>query len=131
MDDIYACALDAIIRAFDCQRASILLFDTWTPCDLWHGAGCQTTIDMRSNGHSPWQRDSNDVRPISVSDIAKSDLPEDLKQVVPAEGIGALSFIPLEENRRLLGKFMVYYDQPHALATRKPVSADDRPAIGV
>ena len=116
MDDIYACTLDAIIRALDCQRASILLFDHLDTLRFVAWRGLSDHYRHAVEGHSPWQRDSKDVRPISVSDIAKSDLPKDLKQVVAAEGIGALSFIPLEENRRLLGKFMVYYDQPHSFS---------------
>src|SRR4029078_1130126 len=116
MDDIYACTLDAIIRALDCQRASILLFAHLDTLRFFACTGLSDHYRHAVEGHSPWQRDSKDVRPISVSDIAKSDLPKDLKQVVAAEGIGALSVIPLEENRRLLGKFMVYYAQPHSFS---------------
>ena len=41
---------------------------------------------------------------------------EPLKQTVAAEGIGALAFIPLMAQGKLIGKFMVYYDKPHAFA---------------
>jgi signal transduction histidine kinase len=33
-----------------------------------------------------------------------------------SEGIGALAFVPLVSRGRLLGKFMVYYEEPHAFA---------------
>jgi PAS domain S-box-containing protein len=113
MDDIYACALDAIIRALDCQRASILLFDHSDTLRFVAWRGLSDRYRRAVEGHSPWQHDSKNAEPISVGDIAKGDLPEDLRQVVVAEGIGALSFIPLQETKGLLGKFMVYYDQPH------------------
>jgi PAS domain S-box-containing protein len=35
---------------------------------------------------------------------------------VRAEGIGALAFIPLKEDGRLIGKFMAYHDSPHVFA---------------
>ena len=33
-----------------------------------------------------------------------------------SEGIGALAFVPLVSRGRLLGKFMIYYDEPHVFA---------------
>ena len=47
--EVYDAALDAIMRALDCQRASILLFDNAEyRCGSWHGAGCPSTIAARS-----------------------------------------------------------------------------------
>src|SRR6185436_8793128 len=37
-----------------------------------------------------------------------------LQDTILAEGIRSLGFLPLGRPGRLLGKFMVYYDQPHA-----------------
>jgi signal transduction histidine kinase len=36
-----------------------------------------------------------------------------------SEGIGALAFIPLVTRGKLLGKFMVYYDQPHVFTSQE------------
>ncbi len=43
-------------------------------------------------------------------------MPEGLQGVIRAEGIRALSFIPISAEGRFLGKFMTYYDQPHTFA---------------
>jgi hypothetical protein len=43
-------------------------------------------------------------------------LPDSLKEAVLYEGIGALAFIPLKEEARLIGKFMAYHDVPHVFA---------------
>jgi PAS domain S-box-containing protein len=64
-------------------------------------------------GHSPWSAESRDAQPICIADIDAADLPEVLKQAARSEGIGALAFIPLKEDGRLIGKFMVCHDTPH------------------
>jgi two-component sensor histidine kinase len=112
--DVYDAALDAIIRALGCERASILLFD---------GAGVMKFVGWRGlsdgyrsavEGHSPWTRESRDPQPIAIDNIGKAELDAGLKATVKAEGIGALAFIPLTAHGRLAGKFMTYYGAPHA-----------------
>jgi signal transduction histidine kinase len=39
-----------------------------------------------------------------------------LRAVIQREGIGALAFVPITFDKRLLGKFMVYYNAPHTFA---------------
>jgi PAS domain S-box-containing protein len=41
------------------------------------------------------------------------EVSEELKAVVRAEGIAALAFIPVFVERKIVGKFMAYYDAPH------------------
>jgi PAS domain S-box-containing protein len=112
--EIYEAALDAILRALRCQRASILLFDRSGTTRFVAWRGLSPEYRRAVEGHSPWGPDTREPQPICLSDVAGSDLPRSLKHVVQAEGIAALAFIPLWENGRLLGKFMVYYDAPHA-----------------
>jgi PAS domain S-box-containing protein len=115
-EEVYTAALDAIIRALDCQRASILLFDhagvMRFVASRWLSEEYRRAVD----GHSPWTRESNNPGPIAIDDIEHSDLPEELKQTIHREGIAALAFIPVTEGGRLLGKFMTYYDRPHAFS---------------
>ncbi|MEJ0078147.1 MAG: PAS domain S-box protein [Alphaproteobacteria bacterium] len=116
LDDIYDSALEAILRALRCTRASILLFDADSVMRFvrWHGLseGYRQAVE----GHSPWTADAANPAPVRISDIASADLDGSLKQTVAAEGIGALAFIPLMADGRLIGKFMVYYDTPHEFA---------------
>jgi two-component sensor histidine kinase len=51
-----------------------------------------------------------------MEDVSSADLDASLKQTIAAEGIGALAFIPLVVQGQIIGKFMVYYDSPHAFA---------------
>lgn len=111
-DDIYEAALDAIIRALGCERASILLF---------HDAGVMKFVAWRGlsdgyreavEGHSPWTRETEDPEPITVGDIDTAEIDRSLRVTLKAEGIAALAFIPLAANGELVGKFMTYYAAP-------------------
>jgi PAS domain S-box-containing protein len=81
------------------------------PFVAWRGLsdGYRKTTE----GHSPWRKDDPHPKPVCIPDVAVADLDRALKSVVTAEGIGALAFIPLVNDRRLAGKFMVYYNAPH------------------
>jgi PAS domain S-box-containing protein len=48
-----------------------------------------------------------------VEDVETSNFEPALKSIVKAEGIGALAFVPLVSNRKLIGKFMAYFNAPH------------------
>jgi len=70
-------------------------------------------------GHTPWQPDDFDAQPISVSDIATADLDDHLRNVIQKEGIQALDFVPLVSGRKVIGKFMFYYNSPHVCSSEE------------
>lgn len=111
--DVYQAALDAIRRALRCDRASILLLDDSGQMNFvaWHDLSERYRDAV--HGHSPWTRESLDPEPICVPDLSRSPMPDHLNVAVGAEGIVALTFIPLMVSGRLIGKFMGYYNAPH------------------
>lgn len=114
LSDIFNAALDAILNALQCDRASILLFDE---TGVMRFVAWQSLSDEYRNamdGHSPWKAGEKQPVPICVDDVSTGDLTEGLKALVKKEGIGALAFIPLVYNGTLIGKFMVYFNHPHA-----------------
>jgi PAS domain S-box-containing protein len=112
-DDIYEAALDAIIRALGCERASILRFNDSKVMKFVAWRGLSDGYRQAVEGHSPWTHDTTDPLPIFVSDIEAAELDTSLKVTIKAEGIAALAFIPLTTKRGLVGKFMTYYAAPH------------------
>src|SRR5581483_5811061 len=110
---IYDAALDAILRALRCQRASILLYDAAGVMRFVAWRGLSDAYRAAVEGHSPWERDEQNPEPVCIEEVAAADLPDDLKRVVRTEGIAAVAFIPLQQDGALLGKFMAYYDAPH------------------
>jgi PAS domain S-box-containing protein len=111
--EVYEMAMDAIIKALGCSRASILLFDEAGVMRFVASRGLSREYRKAVEGHSPWRADESDPRPFGVSDMGAADLAPGLKTVILDEGIAALAFIPLISELRLIGKFMVYYDEPH------------------
>lgn len=115
-EDIYEAALDAICRAFDCRRASVLRFDAGGVMRFVGWRGLSDHYRETTDGHSPWQAGARRAEPITIDDIDDADEPEALKAVIRREGIGALAFIPLFADGEVIGKFMVYHDAPHAFS---------------
>src|SRR5579872_4367209 len=115
--EVYEGALDAIIAGLNCKRASILLFDDAGVMRFAAWRGLSAEYRMAVDGHSPWLPGENEPQALWLEDIKAASLDESLRQVVQREGIGALAFIPMLYGGTLLGKFMVYYDAPHAFTT--------------
>ncbi|GEM_PF-296107 len=113
LNDVYQAALQAIVGALQCDRASILLFDDTGVMRFVGSHGLSEAYRNAVEGHSPWKPEQKDPEPVCISDVNTADLGDSLKATVRAEGIGALSFIPLVSNGKLIGKFMTYYDAPH------------------
>jgi PAS domain S-box-containing protein len=111
--DAYDSALDAILTALRCDRASILCFDETGVMRFLAWRGLSAAYRAAVEGHSPWKPGDTDPRPIFMHDIDAADIPDPLKATVKAEGIRALAFIPLVANGGVIGKFMTYYEAPH------------------
>src|SRR3954471_7898992 len=109
-------ALDAINRALDCQRTAILLFDEGGVMRFVAWRGLSDAYRQAVEGHSPWTMGEANPRPMHFEDVAASALSEDLKETIAREGIGAVAFIPIQQDGRLIGKFMAYYDAPHTFS---------------
>jgi two-component system CheB/CheR fusion protein len=112
--EIYDAALDAILDALDCDRASILLFDESSIMRFVGWRGLSAEYRCAVEGHSPWTADEQNPQPISIDDLAIAEIDASLRKVIEREGIAALCFIPLVTGGRLIGKFMAYFDEPHA-----------------
>lgn len=113
LDDIYDAALCAIADALKCERASILRFDEARQMRFMAWRGLSDDYRRAVDGHTPWTFGQSDAEPILISDILDTDEPQALKQVIVAEGVRALAFIPLNIGGRVIGKFMLYYARPH------------------
>jgi PAS domain S-box-containing protein len=113
---VYEAALDAIVNALRCSRASILRFDECGVMRFVAWRGLSERYRRAVEGHSPWSPAEINPEPVCLADLAGADLPAELKKIVAQEGIGALAFIPIVANGRLAGKFMAYYEAPHTFA---------------
>jgi len=115
VEQIYEQAFAALERMLHVDRVSILLLDGHGVMrfQAWHGLS--TEYRQGAEGHSPWRADEPNAEPVLIPDVRAANLGA-LQQLITGEGIAALAFIPLVESGQLLGKFMLYYNQPHVFA---------------
>ena len=111
-EDIYDAALSTICDALNCERASILLFDAEGTMQFVAWRGLSEAYREAVSGHTPWSRGQHGAEPILVEDIKTADEPEALKDVILKEDVRSLAFIPLTAAGGVVGKFMIYHDQP-------------------
>ena len=110
---VYDAALDAILAALACERASILMFDDSDVMRFVGWRGLSDEYRHAVEGHSPWDRDEENPRPVYFENIGLSELSVALKETIAREHIAAVAFIPILIDGRLAGKFMAYYERPH------------------
>jgi len=112
LNEVYAAALDAIISALRCDRASILLYDDQQVMRFVAWRGLSATYRKAVEGHSPWKPGTRNPKPTYIADMRLADIGP-LKVTMRREGIRAAAFIPLVIEGKLTGKFMVYHRAPH------------------
>jgi PAS domain S-box-containing protein len=115
LKDSYGAALDAIMDAMHCSRASILRCESDGIMRFVAWRGLSEGYRRATTGHLPWTLDDANPEPVCMTDIDRAELDPPLKSIVKQEGIGALAFIPLMAEGRLVGKFTVYYDTPRQI----------------
>ncbi|HLU48829.1 MAG TPA: PAS domain S-box protein, partial [Planctomycetota bacterium] len=111
--DVAEAALDTVIEATRADRASLLLFDEQNVTRFRAWRRLSPRYRAAVEGHSPWGPEDSDAIPIAVADVLTDQSLETVRDTITGEGIRALAFVPLIHDDRVLGKFMVYYDQPH------------------
>lgn len=114
--DVYKAALDAIMNAIRCDRASVLLFDDQGVMQFVAWRGLSDAYRKAVTGHTPWTPDVKNPQPVFVPNVETADVSDSLKQVATREGVCALAFIPVVVNGRLIGKFMAYHNAPHTFS---------------
>jgi signal transduction histidine kinase len=112
-------ALDAIECAVRARRSAVLLCDAEGVMRFRASRGLSESYRSAVEGHSPWPREARSPTPVLIGDVRDDPALAHLRTSIEAEGIRALAFIPLVEGARLIGKFMVYYDEPRELSPQE------------
>ncbi len=118
VEDVYDPALDGVRELFGADRSSILLFDTDQVMRFRAWRGLSAAYRAAVEGHSPWSPDERDPQPILIPDTDRDETMAPYRQLFAAERIRAIGFVPLVEQGRLLGKFMMYWDRPRSFSAR-------------
>ncbi|MGI9556920.1 MAG: diguanylate cyclase domain-containing protein, partial [Solirubrobacterales bacterium] len=117
LEEVFAETLSCLRAAVHADRAAILLTDMAGVMRFAASAELSAEYRQRVEGHSPWPAGDPDPQPVLVRDVEASTGYEDLLPTLRAEGIRALAFVPLLHRGELIGKFMLYFAEPHDFTT--------------
>jgi signal transduction histidine kinase len=117
VEEICDIALEALTEGLGVSRSSVLLFDSQDVMRFVAWRGISAGYRLAVEGHTPWQPDAHNPEPIVIADVTLERSLAPLLPAIESEGIAAMAFIPLISLGRVIGKFMLYYDEPHALGT--------------
>ncbi len=114
LGDLYEKAIDATIESLRADRAAILLLESDGIMHFKAWRGLSPDYLLAVEGLSPWHKDDPTPRQIVLPNITGTELdPPHFKTLVLHEGIQAVAAIPLSYSRHVIGKLMVYFDDPH------------------
>jgi PAS domain S-box-containing protein len=116
LEGVYVPALEAIVRQVRTDRCAFLLFDSDGVIRFKAWRGLSDEYRRAVEGHSPWRPDQQGVAALVVADVNTDPELASYRAAFDAERIRALAFIPVLHGGRLLGKFMLYSDQPWAFS---------------
>ena len=116
LGEIYEAALTCLGGSLGTDRSAILLFDDRDVMRFVASRGLSAGYCAAVDGHSPWSAETRDAAPVVVEDVQLDDSLAELRPVIEAEEIRGLAFFPLTLGEKLLGKFMVYFGEPHTFS---------------
>jgi|RhiMethySRZTD1v2_1073278.scaffolds.fasta_scaffold01619_12 PAS domain S-box-containing protein len=113
---VYDTALRGVQETLNVERASLLAFDVTGTMRFVAWSGLSDEYRAAVDGHSPWSVNDTAATPVLVSDIERDASVALYAPIFRRESIRALAFIPVQFGTRLLGKFMLYYREPHTFS---------------
>jgi PAS domain S-box-containing protein len=117
LEEIYEIALTSLIEATVADRAAILLFDDDGVIRFKAARSLSHEYQEAVIGHSPWPRGTRNAQPVVVPDVLLDESLLTHKDLLIAEGVRALTFVPLALDGGVVGNFMLFYAEPHEYTT--------------
>src|SRR5215469_12443496 len=114
-NEIYRAAVEGLVSAVACDRASVMIADPDGVMRFKAWKGISDRHRAAVEGKVNWPPGNPDRQIITITDV-RHDPPLPIPSLRPAlegEGIRTLALIPLRGNGGVIGKFVLYYDQPH------------------
>jgi GAF domain-containing protein len=108
------------VHAFAADRAAVLILDPDDVLRFKEWVGLSDEYRAKVEGHTPWRRGAGDAQPIAVPDVMQDASLSAYREAFAEEAIRAVAFIPLVRTGGLIGKFMLYYNEPLPLSRQTP-----------
>ena len=115
VEEFYEAALDALATGLGVDRSSVLLFDHDGVMRFKASRGLSAAYRRAVEGHTLWKPDTPDPQPVAVADVRQDSSLAPFWPVLEADGIVGMTFIPLVNTDRVIGKCMLYHATPRTL----------------
>ena len=112
---VYDAALDALEHGLGVHRASILQFDPDGVMRFKAWRGVSDEYRRAVEGHTPWRPDTPDAEILVVPDVRDDAGLQPFQHILRSEGISSLAIVPLKRTGGVIGKFMLYFEEPRFL----------------
>jgi K+-sensing histidine kinase KdpD len=127
VEQVFESALHTIEAALHAPRSAIVMLDAEGVMRFRAAHGLSHRYMRGVEGHCAWAHESGPYEPIAVTHAQRDERFATYAELFQREGIGALCFVPLVAQNQLLGKFMVYHDEPrqfepHELETARAIA---------
>jgi PAS domain S-box-containing protein len=123
LEEIYTEVFAGMRNTLAVERGAILLLDDRRSMRFVASNGLSEGYRAVVEGHSPWPSDQTDAAPVLISDVRRDPGLRSLRDVLEGERIRALAFIPLNFRHRLLGKLMLYCEEPREFTAAEIATA--------
>jgi PAS domain S-box-containing protein len=119
--EIYRAAVDGLARLLGANRAAVRVFDSDGVLRFKESSGLSAQFRADVEPYSAWPRGMADAEPILSSDVLLDEAPAvfPYRPNFEKEGIRSLVFVPLLGKGGVVGKFALYYDQPHEFSSEE------------
>jgi signal transduction histidine kinase len=117
--ELFDIAVAGLEDALGAKRSAILAYDAQGVMRFRAWRGLSGEYRAAVEGHSPWAPDVVNPEPIVVPDVEQDPSLAPFLATFRREHIRALGFIPLVAEGRLIGKFMVYYEEPRQIGSHE------------
>lgn len=124
LEEVYAHALEILRSAALVERAAILEMDSDHVMRFVAWNGLSDEYRRAVEGHSPWAPDDPEPGTVLVPDVESEASLAAFRDLFEREGIGGLAFVPLRFGPRLLGKFMLYLNEPRSFLAQEIEAAE-------
>ena len=112
-EEIYELALDAFINIVNAKKAAVSLFNEKNEMQLVASKYLSEEFQERFQEFCDWKKEERFTKSIYISDLDKDASILKILASCKNAGVVAICFIPLIYQSNLLGKFSLFFTEPH------------------
>lgn len=116
LSTIQETALDCLEDALDCDGAALLLFENNRALRVKAWRYLTPSFRHALENDPAWQSTEPLHHAFGITDVRGAPAFRELRPLLEDEGIRAVAFVPLIAQEQVLGRFLLFFEQPHTFS---------------